>query len=483
MCEMFSRKPPRAPKKTVSAAVATDKTTSLQPQYVAQGTYGCVMRPAASCNGSTIPNAISKIFNSQESQEEEVAFQNRIEQLDPNGEYTVKKLQECSINANLIPKSELSKCENLDPNSPYFWQIIYEYGGDDLQHVFKDKKINVTFEDIFQGMGGILKGLVRLNEQHLVHQDIKPANILFNNANTKCYLIDFGLLTNTDSVYDADKQYIITYNYDYYPPEFKFFSSMTDESFDWEDIYQNKNYIPDIYNDKKDESSMTMLQKYIEFVISNYTQFHSRVLSGKRAHYENKYSKVLNNALSLVSYWHPKNLKDIRDFTKTILKNRSSNDIQRHLSNVANKIDVYMLGITMIEVFVKLEDLGRVNMKDEQFIYDVFKWIHGLICFNPFQRYTPQEALKQYQQILSRRETRGIQTKIPKSVYQKIRNMPDEPIPTGMKQKSTNISKNLPKRSKMNSAPARHSAFIKKQLETLRSFRRSPYNLRSRKNR
>lgn len=480
---MFSRKPPRAPKKTATSAVVSDKITSPLPQYVAQGTYGCVMKPAASCkgDGSTIPNAISKIFNDQETQEEEVAFQNRIEQLDPYGEYTVKKLQECPINANLIPKTELSKCENLDPNSPYFWQIIYEYGGDDLQHIFKDKKIDVTFEDIFKGLEGIFKGLVRLNDHRLVHQDIKPANILFNKANAKCYLIDFGLLTDTDSVYNADKQYIITYNYDYYPPEFKFFGSLADESIAWTDINQNLKYIPDVFDDIED-SSMDVLRNYIETVISNYMQFHSRVLSGKRAVYEKKYSKALYSALSLISYWHPKNLKNIRDFIKTILKNKSVEQMQSQLLNISDKIDVYMLGITLIEVFVKLEEMGRVNMENERFIYDVFKLIHGMICFNPFQRFTPQEALKQYQQIVYRQQSRDVQSKIPRTTYQLIRDMPDEPVTTNTKPITAQKSlKSIPKSGKMNSAPARHAAFIKKQLQTLRSFRRSPYNLRSKK--
>ena len=66
----------------------------------------------------------------------------------------------------------------------------------------------------------------------VIHLDLKPDNILITDTN-KALLIDFGLGRPFKNLYDMEESdYILSYDYTWYAPEFKVFYNLMDEDED-----------------------------------------------------------------------------------------------------------------------------------------------------------------------------------------------------------------------------------------------------------
>ena len=163
------------------------------PKYIANGTYGCVLKPPLSCKGSKkdISDTITKIFDNEYEKNQEVLIHNKIvKKIDPNNYFTVKLIDDCKINISDYPKNELSKCSNFKTNTLKYLQIIYENGGISLDDYLRDAK-NPLID--FKYFERIFKGLVELNKNKSSHLDIKPSNIVYNYKKNKMFLIYFFL--------------------------------------------------------------------------------------------------------------------------------------------------------------------------------------------------------------------------------------------------------------------------------------------------
>lgn len=210
----------------------------MSSAYVANGTYGCVMKPAKLCpdqkaQGSVPFNKISKIFSNEAAAQEEYEIQRRVvSMIDPNGEFTVRMFARCDDSYGDFVSKELAKCRNngssmfKDGPSHPLPSIVYEDGGVDLGRVIEGKvQSPPSFEALFWSMRYLFNGLVKLGDKGFVHLDIKPENLVYGSAGSgKVALIDFGLCTTMNAVYDASHGYVHQHLYAYYPPEFSLLS-------------------------------------------------------------------------------------------------------------------------------------------------------------------------------------------------------------------------------------------------------------------
>lgn len=125
--------------------------------------------------------------------------------------------------SNRKSKKDLKKDSNeskAKEASPNWGQIIFEDGGVQVNKMFE-----ITYEDCLQKFEVFLKGMIKLQENNYVHQDIKPANVLISPS--KISLIDFGLSMKTDEIYDKNNYKLLSYSkYKYYPPEYAIVSIM-----------------------------------------------------------------------------------------------------------------------------------------------------------------------------------------------------------------------------------------------------------------
>lgn len=193
--------------------------------YVAAGTYACTFSPPLSCGRvkSHSHQKLGKVFENSDAAIQEAEIQNIIQKVDPNNLFTVKYYGKCRI-AGVNPEDEIESCsKDIRVNKNI--QLTYEYGGKALWDVialYKGSNSNDKFFKLFLKFEPLFRGVQRLNDMGYLHLDIKLENIVFDG--TKLSLIDFGLMKSVKEMMNKLQKSLLSYDYPYYPPEFKFMS-------------------------------------------------------------------------------------------------------------------------------------------------------------------------------------------------------------------------------------------------------------------
>lgn len=336
------------------------------PKYVANGTYGCVMRPHIPCSKKTEKHdgsKISKLFtNFYEAISETETVEKIIGEIDPNFHFTIKLHDLCDTIASNFPKQELSKCRNFkDKNTSKLKQIVYEYGGIDLIMAAK----TISFEEIFFNLENIFQGLIMLCDAKYAHLDIKPANIVYNQESKKMALIDFGLCTNLQAVYTHDLLFALATDYPYYPPEFKNVVNLLRGERLTKTPWANLDYLHDrLKSDIFDRLQLDMLK---------------------------------------ASYM---------DFYKSISSQETINKQKEFIKTHANKIDVYMMGCTILHIMSICENSNTASANSE-FNAQVLNLVENMIYMNPIKRLDPKNALLAYLKIKNKMKTTFLKNVVP----------------------------------------------------------------------
>ncbi|NBO72285.1 MAG: protein kinase family protein [Bacteroidetes bacterium] len=265
--------------------------------FINEGSYGCAFTPPLGLNCRTLkripPNTplISKLFNSESHFKDEMELQKTVLAIDPRNLFTVPYYGSCHIDINKLDikeKSYLDKCELFSeyrsdkPDSSNIPQLIYRYGGIDLTEAFNKSEVHAVdliplFKPLFQGIK-----LLQEYKSGYAHCDIKPHNIVFDKTAQKLYIIDFGLMGEMSRL--KDEYDILSFDYQYYPPEFKVKSNI---DFGTNDINLIANYISLNYNKvplsaiykywkqyyPKDKSFHEHLKLFIKNSIDNHSKF------------------------------------------------------------------------------------------------------------------------------------------------------------------------------------------------------------------
>ena len=293
-----------------------------------KGSYGCVAKPSIPCK-RYYKESVSKIFYDKEEYNKEKEINDIIDKIDRKKRYTLKHLDDCKVKK--VSKQLMKKC-NIKELPKY--QIIYEDGDIDLIQ-FMERDYNV--KDIIPGLLNISEFLISLEKNGICHRDIKESNIMYHNKNF--YLIDFGLSLPYEELYKKNQSYILKHNYCYYPPEFK--------------IYYNYQFLKNL-----DKSSIDNLNKFItNDVILNYNK-------GPIVFEDSKIFDVVENIMKKISDMNMLNI---------IMKSN------------AHKIDVFSLGVVMMNLIIKSND-KYINKKIE-----LLKIIDQCIDLNVLTRLTPKK--------------------------------------------------------------------------------------------
>lgn len=306
--------------------------------YIEKGAYGCVIKPSIPCK-KYYKNSVSKIFNEDKFFEEEKIISNIVNRIDPKGKYMLRKLDECKVKT--IESKDRTKCKYKQNEFPKY-QIIYEYGGMDLTQFSKS---DFNIKSILPAIHNLTAGLVLLEKHRLCHRDIKESNIVFKN--NLFYFIDFNLALSYDRVYDDEQDYVLRYNYCYYPPEFK--------------IYYNSKY------SYKNISSIDNLEQFIHRDVKlNYTN--SGIV------YD---SDLINNTI------------------RAILRRFDNIDVLKMtMIASANKIDVFSLGVVLMNLLLKS------NNKYIEKKMSLMKILDKCIELNPYKRLSPRRLHQEIKNLL-----------------------------------------------------------------------------------
>lgn len=293
-----------------------------------RGSYGCVIKPSIPCK-KYYQNTVSKLFHNELFYEEENIISDIIARIDPTNKFTLKKLDKCLVRK--LPKKEMRECKYKSVEFPKS-QIIYEYGGVDLTNL---KEGSYNIKELLPAIYNLTIGLVELEKHRMCHRDIKHSNIVYKDG--LFYFIDFGMSLSYDNVYDDDQDYVLKYNYCFYPPEFK--------------VY---------YNYKFSQNSFTSINKIEQFIEKDVK---------------------LNYVKSEIVF----DTNMIDGMIKALLDNVGSIDILKlAMIKQANKIDVFSLGVVLMDLLLKADDKFIETKKK------LLSVLERCIELNPYKRINPK---------------------------------------------------------------------------------------------
>jgi serine/threonine protein kinase len=122
-----------------------------------------------------------------------------------------------ALNSSII-ENDISKCKHIKSRDvrekpDKYKLLLLKFGGPDLKELCNNQlikylKTNMAKKtDLFLlEVHRLLKGLRFLKENGLVHNDIKPQNILFNTKTGELKYIDFGLMRKKAVIIDSSKE-------------------------------------------------------------------------------------------------------------------------------------------------------------------------------------------------------------------------------------------------------------------------------------
>jgi len=192
-------------------------------KVIGEGAYGCVHKPSIHCktgvpHGFDYSKYVSKIMKTKEAESELSEFM-VIGSYDKKNEFHLGAPVMCQPDLDdPILYEDISECKHIKASDvkrrPRDYKLLLlEYGGPDLKALCntelnkylktnKDKKTDAFWLEVHR----LIKGLQFFKKNGIVHNDIKPQNILFNTKTGELKYIDFGLMRKKDVIVQASKK-------------------------------------------------------------------------------------------------------------------------------------------------------------------------------------------------------------------------------------------------------------------------------------
>jgi len=343
--------------------------------YLAEGTYGCVISPSFDCINKKIKrNTVAKLFINNNDYQKEILINNIMNKIiDKYNNFTIKMISNCELDENYLEYlhknvDNFSNCKNIKKKKENkVYQIIFENGGLDLETYMINYQNNMNVNYLLNQIIKIMFGIKFLIHYNILHGDIKVNNLLFNGK--KLSLIDFGFAQTIKNFYNNYnfKWMIKNYIY-YYPPEMQLFALLNDNNINKKNIKFN---------------SLSLLKYLKQDIKDNKYIF-------------NKYPKYFNE------------IKKINLFIKTQtesfylkLKNNKIPNISDHYNELAKKIDIYQLGIVIYLIIIytfifKSSEIEKIPI-------DIFKIIKKMIDPDPFTRIDIDTLIIEYSNLFEKK--------------------------------------------------------------------------------
>jgi serine/threonine protein kinase len=200
---------------TLSSSISATPLTGplVKSTIIGQGAYGCVYRPSIPCAVSSknisekeSKNLISKFMYTKDAKKEMEEFK-LIHRKDPSNQFHLGIPTICQPDfADPAIVKELKQCVIKDPEPMYdesqnareYSVLTFPYGGLNLKDFCKKRleHFSAAKTKIFwkKGVLNLLNGLIFFRNNDMIHYDLKPHNILFNEDKMQMRYIDFGMM-------------------------------------------------------------------------------------------------------------------------------------------------------------------------------------------------------------------------------------------------------------------------------------------------
>ncbi len=176
--------------------------------FLAKGTYGCVFYPSINACSGKIENDIdsdhyiTKIQMYLQDQNDEIIIGQQLQKLPLYDHYFAPVLKSCKINALKMDYKLVKSCATmqnelgeLNKDSAYVSNKIRYVGKQHIANYFKQLKSNPQKlnKKIINTHLHLLDALQLLGSENIIHFDIKPQNVMYDEIQDIPIIIDFGL--------------------------------------------------------------------------------------------------------------------------------------------------------------------------------------------------------------------------------------------------------------------------------------------------
>ena len=190
---------------------------------IGEGTYGCVHKPSLHCKKNiknfTYKNKVSKLLNNFNAKKELTEY-STIERVDKHNKFYTGKPLICNPKKTYKSENAIDQCENFKSSDIHKYSLLvmddgglnlYDYGK--IVKKYKQTPENINkIEKFWIEAHRLLLGLRNFIRNDIIHHDLKPQNIVYNEDKNRVNFIDFGLMTKiSKSIRDARNS---IYNYD-----------------------------------------------------------------------------------------------------------------------------------------------------------------------------------------------------------------------------------------------------------------------------
>ena len=342
--------------------VIKNPTKNDKSTKIGEGSYGCIYNPglisfdkilkcyknendlltdSEKLQKKTLNNYISKVVFKEEHYKEEYAFLTIFESIDKENCFTLehylfykdntKNYINCNHDFKITDKDCNKYNEKIENNESIEQFMLHiENGGENLK-----KNITISPQIILNFLNGIN---IMINKE-IIHNDIKPENILFNTQ--KLYLIDFSLTIDKDDVFSYERMGILKHKNDYYPPEFIIIYYM---------------YVFIIFKFIENKLDFTFFMKKND-IIEDIFRNHLNDDQNDRNIYYTDLINIINLELNKKNLLKNEDYEYKNSEDKKIKKNQKLKDFHKIINTIFDykKIDIYSLGVTFEQINLNLD--------------------------------------------------------------------------------------------------------------------------------
>jgi hypothetical protein len=354
------------------------------PSVIGEGSYGCVHKRSLECNKPlNYSNKISKISSTKEANRELKEYK-LMQKIDSNGQFYLGVPEICSPKDDDINREAISKCgegQRLLQQFDKLSLLIMEDGGSNLDQYADVVKAQAKTHESSRKMElfwieahRLLLGLRAMRDNGILHQDLKPQNILYNIKTGRLNFIDFGFMDTMKHVTGQCRKsthWLSEFHWSY-PFEMKFL---------------NYNNYMEIANMSEDEK-----KHYYESVIldikakKNNTQINAM---------QTAFSYLLPSKISEKEY-HEQMYNLMEDYYETILHDMDPLKYSRFLKKSLSTLDIYGVGFAFIHMLY-----NSSHLIDSGLASDFKELFYSMITPSLSKRIMIDSLIERFEEILS----------------------------------------------------------------------------------
>lgn len=324
-------------------------------RFVRAGGYGCVFTNEASlCIPDDEEHYLLKINKLPYKADEEWEMAEILSKIDPKQKYFLYPNYQCILTAGEIKKLNYysSQCSflNSEPDDASLRVLYIPHGGWTVEYYFfeveegADKTWKFAKKNIFHP---IAKGLGILYKSGYIHHDIKGDNVVYDSDSGKCRMIDFGLMMLKDHYFTGVYEIMLEIGrgQSWNPPENRFVYDI--------DMIFNKIVSPSKLEKENLPEFFSKLYEQ-EFEKLNYKVSHKN----KNSVIEMLFAYVFPREEYIELYTNA-----ILDFIDTFYNTKYGTVYSDKLVKYADRVDVYGVGILMLELYDIIEEKNEAQYK------------------------------------------------------------------------------------------------------------------------